>query len=43
MLEKSQCTTTKHRNNILKQEPAVGQNASEVLEGILYKSSKVLL
>lgn len=38
MQEKSQLPSTKRRRNILKQERAVVQNASEVLEGISYQS-----
>lgn len=43
MQEKSQLPSTKRRRNILKQERAVVQNASEVLEGISYQSDKFLL
>lgn len=38
MQEKSQLPSTKRRRNILKQEHAVVQNASEVLKGISYQS-----
>lgn len=40
MQEKSQLPSTKRRRMILKQERAVVQSASEVLEGISYQSGK---
>lgn len=43
MEEKSQLKSTKRRRNILRQERAVVQNASEVLEGTSYLCGNFLL